>query len=192
MCRIVEFKIANNWYNDDLENTRNIIMSFPGKYFNKTPDSFVVYPLGQNPSGMCSLVYVDNESSKIKMQFIINDSISASIDGELTEMNGKLFDEILRYRNFIILRGNGECAVYSAKTFKKLHSFSREVTIYQLPNGRLEFEEPDGHIYSMYQELKLGEKNVPYVMIMVKFITLQFIMLRVKKSRFLKVILVGL
>ena len=99
---------------------------------------------------MCSLVYVDKESSKIKMQFIINDSISASIDGELAEMNGKLFDEILMYKKFIVLRGNGECAVYSAKTFKKLHSFSSKVTIYQLPNGRLEFEEPDGHIYSRF------------------------------------------
>lgn len=149
VCRIVGFKIANNWYNNS-GNTRNIIMSFPGKYFNKTPDSFVVHPLGGNFFGMCSLVYVDKESSKIKMQFIINDSISASIDGELAEMNGKLFDEILMYKKFIILRGNGECAVYSAKTFKKLHSFSSKVTIYQLPNGRLEFEEPDGHIYSRF------------------------------------------
>ena len=149
VCRIVGFKIANNWYNNS-GNTRKIIMSFPGKYFNKTPDSFVVHPLGGNFFGMCSLVYVDKESSKIKMQFIINDSISASIDGELAEMNGKLFDEILMYKKFIILRGNGECAVYSAKTFKKLHSFSSKVTIYQLPNGRLEFEEPDGHIYSRF------------------------------------------
>lgn len=150
MCRIIEFKIANNWYNDNSENTQNIIMNFPSKYLKKTPNSFVAHPLGENSSGMCSLVYVDKESDKIKMQFIINDSISASIDGKLAEMNGKLFDEILMYKKFIILRGDGECAVYSAKTFKKLHVFSIGVKIYQLPNGRLEFEEPDGQIYSSF------------------------------------------
>lgn len=114
-------------------------------------NSFCQYQSGSKWDGtrlldFCSLIYVaDNDS--LKMQLIINSENIAPCWSEFASNNEKFFDEIFVSKDYIALRSDLGCVVYSAKTGSKLKTFSNLVKIYQLPNDDIEFEEPNGLIY---------------------------------------------